>query len=53
MMAYAATAQTIKATSDAYKGYIKEINENGGKSLFINDHSFLLVTTSLLNQKLL
>ncbi|HVX27620.1 MAG TPA: hypothetical protein VHB70_14815 [Parafilimonas sp.] len=38
-------AQTIKATSDAYKGYINNINDNGSNTLTINDHSFLMVTT--------
>lgn len=38
-------AQIIKATSDKYKGYINNINDNGSNTLTINDHSFLLVTT--------
>ena len=44
--ALSSNAQSIKATSDAYKGYINNINDNGSKTLTINDHSFLMVTTN-------
>jgi len=43
--ALSSNAQSIKATSDAYKGYINNINDNGSNTLTVNDHSFLMVTT--------
>ncbi len=45
VITHIANGQTIKATSDTYKGYINNINDNGSATLTINNHSFLLVTT--------
>lgn len=46
---HSTNAQIVKARSEAYKGYINNVNYNGSATLTLKNNSFLLVTTKFTN----